>query len=218
MADNVTANAGSGGAVFATDDIGGVHHTRVKIEHGADGSATDVSTASPLPVGGGVAHDAADAGNPIKVGFKAINALPTAVANADRTDGVADLFGRQLIASIDPAQQVSKSVSQTSQQTGTDVWSPASGKRIAITHLIIGTFGSTAARLILWFGANADTTYTAGTDQLVVAQSFAPSTLGYPGLVLQPATPIFCTTADFELHVTTDAALSFDISVYGYEW
>ncbi len=50
MADNFTANAGSGGSTFASDDIGGTHHPRVKIEHGADGSATDVSTASPLPV------------------------------------------------------------------------------------------------------------------------------------------------------------------------
>lgn len=41
MADNVTANAGSGGATFAADDIGGVHHPRSKISLGADGSATD---------------------------------------------------------------------------------------------------------------------------------------------------------------------------------
>jgi len=50
MADNITLNAGSGGATFAADDISGIHHQRVKIQHGADGSATDVSGASPLPV------------------------------------------------------------------------------------------------------------------------------------------------------------------------
>lgn len=50
MADNTVLNTGSGGDTIATDDIGGVKHQRVKIEHGADGSATDVSTASPLPV------------------------------------------------------------------------------------------------------------------------------------------------------------------------
>lgn len=55
MADNVTVNEGSSKAI-AADDISSVWHQRVKIEHGADGSATDVSTASPLPVrqmGGG---------------------------------------------------------------------------------------------------------------------------------------------------------------------
>lgn len=50
MADNVTLDPGSGGAVIAADDITGVWHQRVKIQHGADGSATDVSSASPLPV------------------------------------------------------------------------------------------------------------------------------------------------------------------------
>lgn len=50
MADNTVLNAGSGGDTIATDDIGGVKHQRVKVEFGADGSATDVSTSSPLPV------------------------------------------------------------------------------------------------------------------------------------------------------------------------
>lgn len=49
MADNVTLNAGSGGATLAADDVGGVLYQRTKMVHGADGSATDVSLASPLP-------------------------------------------------------------------------------------------------------------------------------------------------------------------------
>lgn len=50
MVDNVTTNPGSGGAVFATDDIAGVQHTRVKVQFGVDGSATDASATDPLPV------------------------------------------------------------------------------------------------------------------------------------------------------------------------
>jgi hypothetical protein len=50
MADNYAFTAGSG-TTAAADDIGGVLHPRAKMQHGADGSATDVSTASPLPVG-----------------------------------------------------------------------------------------------------------------------------------------------------------------------
>lgn len=41
MADNVEANAGSGGATFATDEISSVHYPRSKLALGADGSATD---------------------------------------------------------------------------------------------------------------------------------------------------------------------------------
>jgi hypothetical protein len=47
LADNTTIDAGSGGDVIATDDIGGVKYQRVKISQGADGSATDVG------IGGG---------------------------------------------------------------------------------------------------------------------------------------------------------------------
>lgn len=50
MADNTELNVGSGGDIIATDDIGGTKHQRVKVQHGADGSATDVSSAAPLPV------------------------------------------------------------------------------------------------------------------------------------------------------------------------
>lgn len=49
MADNFVANAGSGGSTFAADDIGSVLYPRVKLSAGADGSATDVSTAAPMP-------------------------------------------------------------------------------------------------------------------------------------------------------------------------
>lgn len=49
MADNVTVDSGTGITV-ATDDIGGVAYQRVKISQGADGSATDVSSAAPLQV------------------------------------------------------------------------------------------------------------------------------------------------------------------------
>lgn len=218
MADNVTLNAGTGGAVLATDDIASVHYQRVKVTYGGDGSATDVSTSNPLPVGGEIAHDAADSGSPLKVGYKARNAIPTAVANGDRADGSSDLFGRQLVAHIDPAMQVVKGVNYTSAQTGATIWDPTAGKKIAITSIVIGSYGTTAARLILWFGANGDTTYSAGTDQLVLAASFAPSTASKPGLVFTPPVPIFCTTADYELHITTDAALSVDVAVAGYEW
>lgn len=48
MADNVGYTPG-GPASIAADDIGGVLYQRVKISEGADGSATDVSAANPMP-------------------------------------------------------------------------------------------------------------------------------------------------------------------------
>ena len=51
MVDNTELNAGTGGDVISTDDIGGgIKVQRVKVQFGADGSAIDVSSATPLPV------------------------------------------------------------------------------------------------------------------------------------------------------------------------
>lgn len=52
MTDNVAVApaTGVGTAPVATDDIAGVHYQRIKVTFGADGSATDVSGANPLPV------------------------------------------------------------------------------------------------------------------------------------------------------------------------
>lgn len=197
----------SGAAVPVTDNSGSLT---------VDNAGTFAVQAASA---GDTAHDAADSGNPVKVGFKAANALPTAVANADRANGISDLWGRQLTSHIDPAMQVTKTVNVTTTQTGTDVWSPTSGKRIAVTDLTISAYGTTAGRVILWFGDNADTTYSAGTDQVLEAASFAPSATVKSGLAkVYGLTPVFCTTADRELHLTTDAAMSLDITVRGYEW
>lgn len=50
MADNVTLNPGTGGSVIATDEISSVHYQRMKMTYGPDGTATDVSDSTPLPV------------------------------------------------------------------------------------------------------------------------------------------------------------------------
>jgi hypothetical protein len=67
MADNLSIQTGSGGPV-ATDDVGGVHHQRVKIQYGTDGNATDVSDSNPLPIddaGGSISID--DGGGDISI-------------------------------------------------------------------------------------------------------------------------------------------------------
>jgi len=165
-----------------------------------------------------VAHDAVSAGNPVFIGHKAFASMPTAVTANDRAQSVSDLYGRQLVSHIDPGMQVFKSASYTATQTGAVLWDPTAGKKIAITSIVIASFGTTAGRVLLWAGANGDTVYTAGTDQLILPFSAAPSTTSKPGIVFTPPTPVFITTADFELHVTTDAAISIDVNVYGYEW
>lgn len=218
MADNTTINAQTGGDVIATDDIGGVKYPRSKLVIGADGvNDGDVSAANPMPVGGNVAHDAADSGNPQKIGFKASTALPTAVAANDRANGISDVYGRQLVTHKLPGMQVSKAFNATTTQTGAAIWTPTSGNRIVVTSITISLYGTTGGRVIVWFGGSADTTYTAGTDQPLEIMSGVPSATVKPGLKAVYPDGVVCQTVDHVLRVTTDAAVSIDITVHGYE-
>jgi hypothetical protein len=200
----VTANAGTG--TFTIGD-GGSSIT-------VDGT---VSVTDGLNIEGDVAHDSVDSGNPVKIGFQAENSFPTAVATGDRTNGISDLFGRQLVAHVDAGMQVWKGANYSTQQTGADIWTPSAGKKICITYLAVSSYATTTGRVILWLGASGDTTYTAGTDQLVWAGSFAPSANAKPGAIISLPYGITAATADHRLKITTDAAISLDITVYGYE-
>lgn len=177
----------------------------------------DVTGTVDANVQGNVAHDAVDSGNPVKIGFQAETALPTPVANGDRANGISDAFGRQLVGTIDGAMQVWKSGNYVTQQTGTAIWIPTATKKVVITYLSVASYATTAARVIIWFGASGDTTYTAGTDQLVWAGSFAPSANSRPGAIISLPFGICAATADHQLRITTDAGISLDVAVYGYE-
>jgi len=176
-----------------------------------------ILTGTTVSIVGDRSHDDTDSGQPVKVGGKAQNAMPTAVANNDRSHLITDLYGRQLVSHIDPGMQVLRQVEGTTQATGSHIWLPTSGKKVAITSYQIGTGGTTAGVMTIWFGAAADATYSQGTDQTVFRGEFAPSTTARPGVVMSLAQPIYAVTADHILRVTTSAALSFYLVFYGYE-
>jgi len=176
-----------------------------------------VAVTDGVNIEGDVAHDTVDSGNPVKIGFQAESSLPAAVATGDRSNGISDVFGRQLVAHTDAGMQVWKGANYTTTQTGADIWTPSAGKKICITYLAISSYATTAGRVILWMGASADTTYNAGTDQLIWAGSFAPSANAKPGAIISLPFGITAVTADHRLKITTDAAMSLDVTVYGYE-
>jgi hypothetical protein len=178
---------------------------------------TAILSGTTVSMVGDRSHDDTDSGQPVKIGGKAANAMPTAVANSDRANIITDLYGRQLVSHIDAGMQILKQVEGTTQATGSFIWQPASGKKVAITHYQIGTGGTTAGVMTIWFGAAADGTFSQGTDQTVFRGEFAPSSTSRPGVVMPLAQPIFAATADHILRVTTSSAMTFYITVYGYE-
>lgn len=117
----------------------------------------------------------------------------------------------------EPGIGVWKSANYTTTQTGATIWTPTSTTYIGIKYLAISSYGTTAGRVIIWFGASADTTYTAGTDQLIWAGSFAPSTTSRPGAIISVPSLLISNVVDYQVKITTDAAISLDITIYGNE-
>lgn len=105
MADNVPITAGAGTSI-ATDDIGGAHYQRVKVAHGADGSATDTSATNPLPT-------SVIAGELVE----AVQALRTIAHSLDMSIGrvYPDTAGRVRVASA--AADLNATVSIAATQT-----------------------------------------------------------------------------------------------------
>lgn len=87
-----TVTIQDGGNVISIDDGG----STVSIDDGG-GSITVDGTVTVGGIAGDVAHDAADSGNPVKIGVVARTANPTAVANGDRVDIYGDDKGRLVV-------------------------------------------------------------------------------------------------------------------------
>jgi hypothetical protein len=218
VSGTVTANAGTG-----TMNVS-VQNASIPVTDNGASLTTDTpqlpSTLGPngsLRIEGCTAHDSPDAGAPVKIGYRAETVLPASVINDDRANAISDRYGRGLVSHIDPGMQVWRSGEYTTTQTGTNIWVPTTGNRFVITQLNITTAGTTAGVVTIWGAATGTTSYTPGTDQVFFKGSFVPSATGTPGALIQPNFPLFSDTTNDCLKITTSAAMTVHIQVYGYE-
>jgi hypothetical protein len=159
-------------------------------------TVTTVTTVGTL-TGGGIAHDSADSGNPVKVGARAATTLSddTMIANGDRSDMVADLDGALITRLGFPmGDHISENVSNTNG-----------------TSTAFSNFGAVASTRSVIYGYSIFRT-DAGTTPIYV--DFRDGTAGAVlwSVVLPPngganlasPVPLFKTTAN--------TALAFDVS------
>jgi hypothetical protein len=160
---------------------------------------------------GDEAHDAVDAGNPIKIGAYATASVEglTEVAEADRTNLVADLNG-VLITRQDVAPQelisTSQSVTTTTSTAATNFGAPGAGKHNYITSVtIFNSHASTNTHVLLQDGSG-------GTTRWVLP---APAT---GGVTHNFSPPLKQTTANTALYFAAGAAVTtIYVSIAGYQ-
>lgn len=93
-----------------------------------------VAPTSSIIVVGNVAHDAADSGNPLKVGYKAIahGTNPTAVAANDRSDAYSNRHGIPWVIGGHPNIQTIRA-NYTTAQTNIAIITVSAGTKIVVT-------------------------------------------------------------------------------------
>jgi hypothetical protein len=93
---------------------------------------------------GNVAHDAPDSGNPLKIGFRARTSDITAVANDDRTDGIADKIGRQVVAPYAlPEEEAKGTTGDIVDTTSTQVIAAVASQKLYITSITVSNMSDT---------------------------------------------------------------------------
>jgi len=141
MADSsIPVTSGSGNSVDTRTEATNGNHRQVVVlgDPATNAGVAPVDVTNGLSVHGGVAHDGADSGNPIKVGAKAVAAVSTAtmVATGDRTDNVSDIDGALIVRHSRPLGDiVTERISNTD---GTSTASTNFGATASTRNVIVG--------------------------------------------------------------------------------
>lgn len=148
-----------------------------------------LATVSAL-TGGGVAHDGADSGNPLKTGARAISSNVTAQTANDRSDSLSDLLGYHLVRPYALNQNVwSDSAGPITGTSSTEVRAaPGASVRLHVTSLLVTNADATV-------GTNVQ--ITDGSGGTVLWEGYAAAVGG--GFSCQFPTPLRL-TANTALH------------------
>lgn len=161
-------------------------------------------------VSGDVAHGTADAGEPVKIGGKALSADPTAEATGDRVNALFDLIGRQVTFPYSLKENL-VSGAITTAMTGTTstslIAAPGSGLYNYITQITVSNaHGTVGTDVAIQDGSGGTTIYT-----IPAAAVYGGAVVTFPAPLKQPTS----NTALYCANVTTGA--STKVSASGFK-
>ena len=145
----------------------------VTVDLGSNNDVTVTSTDSDgLEIQGGLDHDAADAGSPVKVGMKAIasKADPTEVAANDRTDWYASVAGVPWVIGGHP-NVLNASINVTDAdgaQANTAIITVAGNLSIVVTHIAVTADNANTADVQCRIGFGTSSTPAADAAGIVL--------------------------------------------------
>lgn len=174
-----------------------------------DIGAPRMSASRIIYVQGQLAHDAVDAGNPLKIGAKAQSAEITAVANGDLANLITDLVGKLIVLPYANPENFVSGVITTAMTVTTStslIAAPAAGLRNYITQITVSNAHATVGTdMIIQDGSAGTILYN-----IPAAAVYGGAALSFPTPLRQPTTA----TAIFIQNVTTGASTKASASGY----
>lgn len=209
MADNVTANAGSGGASFATDDVAGVHYPFGKIAWGPRDTANEVDRASGkgFPVQGEATHGSSTTGAPLMLGVEARTTDGTPVTTGQVSRLLGDSLGKAVMLQGAVHDMQANGTANFTTTTGADVIAAAgAGVRIAVTSiLVVNSHATVATKVSIRDGTTAKIT------------AYCPA-LGGGFTLAAGGRPLFISTANTAITaICATTGADVDVSISGYK-
>jgi hypothetical protein len=107
----------------------------------------DNAASDGASVSGDVAHDSADAGEPVKIGGKALTAQPTAVTANDRVNGMFDIYGRQITMNSLREMKGSQITTITASTSETTVVTADATYKLDVYGVIVTNTSATATEV-----------------------------------------------------------------------
>lgn len=175
--DNIDVTPGTG-ATIAADIVGGALHQRVKISQGADGSATDVSSAAPLQVTG--ANGTFPVSGTVTANLSATDnaVLDQIELNQDTQTALLTTIDADTSAIVTSVQLLDNAISGSEMQVDIVAALPAGTNNIGDVDIVSGTITtvSTLTSITNWGNVVDDAAFTPATTRVLMAGYTADET------------------------------------------
>lgn len=174
----------------------------VNLAQVAGGTAINSGVTGALATGGDTASDAVDAGNPLKIGGQARTTNPTAVADADRVNGIFDKLGKQIsVGAIRELKGVTQtSVSNTTSET--TVLAAVASTFLDVYGMVFANTGATTTKVTVKDATAGTTRMIFEVPTLETRGFMLPVDSAVPQAVVNNNWTVTCASATTAMEVT----------------
>lgn len=198
---------GAGGSAGETDVYVWTGAAWAKLTQGQAAMASSLPVAiasdqTTIPVSGNAASAATDSGNPVKIGGLAKTALPTAVTDAQRVNGLFNKHGKQVAIHKLRENTVAQQTTITSSTGETTIVTADTTYKLDLYGLIVTNSSATGTKVTIKDATGGTTRIVLYVPALDTRGFMLPPDAGHPQSAINSNWTLACTTSVASIDVT----------------